>query len=186
MMIDILASTLLYYDAEVDVIVLRNDVVELPGGLQIKLQRGTKVKLPFVVVKELEGKGSVKLDEEKLLDFTSVRKQTWMEEKTDGLSSLDENFYLRLKLYLYMLKRRVSSGDEAAQSLLEKMRIAFLDLLRLRLTKIVKLAASHPGISKEVMSSMTKEEQILYVSLCKSISEWTQSMKMFVLDDKYG
>ncbi|NAZ25474.1 DNA replication complex GINS family protein [Thermofilum sp.] len=185
MMIDKLAGTLLYYDAEVDVEVVQNDVVVLPGGLQIQLQKGTKVKLPFIIAKELEAKGSVKYDEGKLLDLSAVRKQTWIEEKSEGLSSLDDNFYLKLKIYFYLLKRKAASGDTAAQGMLEKTRIAFLDLLRLRLTKIVRLAASHPEISREFMESMTKEEQILYTSLCKSINEWTQSMKMFVMEDQH-
>lgn len=183
MMIEVLARTLLYYDVEIAVKALKDKTVRLPGGLEVRLRQGTKAKLPLFLAEELVESEVAEYVEEDLVKKAELKKQLWAEGKNEKLERLDDSFYLKFRLYVRALERRKNAGDRNAEKELEELKTLFTDLVRSRMRKIAILAVLSPEVNRDHMANMTREEQILYVSLCNLLNEWTASMRKFVMGE---
>ncbi|MCC6039869.1 MAG: DNA replication complex GINS family protein [Thermofilum sp.] len=174
-----LHTTAVYMDVDVPLVIVKDTSWKTP--LQIlKLRAGQKVKLPYPYALALLREGYAELDLEGLPSYSTLKKLSWAEEKTEDLQPLEEGFYLKVMLLANSLRERARKGDESAEENLRRVRIAFADLVRLRSLKIAQLASKNPTPSKDKMKNMTLEEQILYVTLCELLSGWTRSLVSLV------
>lgn len=177
-----LSNTVLFSDSDVPLIIKRD--ASLKSALQIlKLKAGQRVKLPYPYALALIREGAAEIDEEQLPSLSTIKKNVWSEEKSEDLQPLEEDFYLKLTVYVRELKRRASQGDEKAEDLLRRIRISVTDLVRLRTLKIAQLALRNPEPNKEKMGHMTKEEQVFYVNLCHYVSSWMSGIVESIFGD---
>lgn len=177
-----LNRTVLYSDIDIPLIVKHD--TSLKSALQLlRLRAGQKVKLPYPYALSLLREGAAEIDLEQLPSLSTIKKHTWAEEKSDDLQHLDEDFYIKLMLYIEDLKEKARKGDTAAEENYRKARIMVTDLVRLRTLKIAQLALKNPTPVREKMKNMTREEQIFYVNLCAQISSWMSSMSGMILGE---
>jgi hypothetical protein len=174
-----LLDTLFYSDIEVPLII-EKEGKESIAGLDIKLKPGMKIKLPYTYALELISRKEARIDVEAFKASLNLKKLSWNESKSEALQPLEEGFYLKLMLYVSHLKYEASKGDAEREAELKSVRIAFSDLLSLRLKKIVALAVASAQAERDKMRNMTREEQLLYTQLCSLISSWSDSMKRLV------
>lgn len=172
-------DSLFYADVEIPIVV-EKEGKESVGGLEIKLKPGMKIKLPYPYAAELVSKNEARIDADAFKSALNLKKLCWNEEKSEGLQPLEEGFYLKLMLYVSHLKSEVAKGSAESEAELKNIRIAFSDLISLRLKKIVMLAVISPQVDRDKMKNMTREEQILYTQLCNTINSWSESMRKLV------
>lgn len=177
-----LIRTVLYSDSDIPLVIKRD--TSLRSALQfLRFKAGQRVKLPYSYALALIREGAAEVDSEQLPTISTIKKCTWAEEKSEELQPLEEDFYLKLTLYVRDLKEKSRRGDSSAEENYRRIRIAATDLIRLRTLKIAQLALRNPAPIREKMKSMTREEQILYVNLCTQISTWMSEMTEMIFGD---
>jgi len=178
-----LLRTVLYSDSDIPLVIKRD--TSLKSALQfLKFKAGQRVKLPYSYALTLIREGAAEVDSEQLPAISTVKKCTCAEEKSDELQPLEEDFYLKLALYVRDLKDKARRGDGTAEENYRKIRIAATDLIRLRTLKIAQLALRNPAPLREKMKNMTREEQIFYVSLCSQIATWMSDLSEMIFGEK--
>lgn len=173
-----LASTLFYGDINIPVVALKEGSYRV-GLLEVKFKPGMKTEIPYRVLQRLLEKKIVEVDVESILELHPLKKIQWMESRTKELTKLDEGFYVKAKLYFSHLREK-ARRDENAEIELAKAKVLFEDIVRLRLTKIARLAMADPTPSRDFMEKMTREERVFYAKLCHLISEWEKGLKALV------
>lgn len=177
-------DTLIYSDIDIPVVALKKTTYKM-GLLEIKLKPGTKTQVPFRVLKTLSERGDVKPDIDEIMNLTTLNKIQWKEEKSSELVKIEEGFYLKTRLFFEILKERIKEGDEKAEIIFRKAKILISDIVRRRISKIVRLAVANPRPSRELMEKMTREEKIFYTKICAEIDLWTNGLVNFTLGEKY-
>lgn len=133
------------------------------------LKKGDSIEVPRWVAEILEEEGIVRGLEE---GFEVEMFRVLNREKLQGphqISSVRPDLYLRLRRYLLSLKRR-GSGDAH-----NRFRVYAQDLIKLRLNKVIMLAASSAPIDQAI-PNMTPEEIALYKEIHKVIESWKRLM----------
>lgn len=178
----ILEDTILYSDIDIPIVALKKTTFKV-GLLEIKLKPGTKAQVPFRILKKLYDRGDVKPDMDELMSLTILNKIQWMEKKSSEFMKIDEGFYLKAKLFFKILRERIKEGDEKSEIVFRKAKILISDIVRRRVSKIVRLAVANPQPSRELMEKMTIEEKIFYTKICSEIDKWTNGLVDFILGE---
>ncbi len=137
---------------------------------------GDNVELPRYVADMLLKGNLAKVNTKKLPTSIELSKLLWIEERSEQLQKLDEDFLHRVKLYLKSLEQLARESTSVNPILLaqeaQHVKIKVLDLMKRRLVKIVKIALSNPNPRQEVLEKLTIEERMLYVKLCRELGSW--------------
>jgi len=171
-----------FENTPVKIVVNRNcPEIELAGLKVGPFQEGKEYEVRFWIARELEKSGIARFREEEMLDLVKLNKIHWKErvQSAQQVSSLPEDFYPRLRLYLADLKREAPKKPEKIEEYEKAGRLS-RDIINLRLKKIVSLASA-PEQTNQILNNLTKEERVIYEHLYAIISEWrTKILKMKV------
>ncbi|MCS7115600.1 MAG: hypothetical protein RMJ15_06150 [Nitrososphaerota archaeon] len=163
----------MFENSTVKVIANRNYPEVRLGGLTVgPFEEGNEYEVYFWVARELEKFGIVRLRNEELLDVSKLYKIHWKERvQTVGqMSELPDSFYPKLRRYLADLKKEVVKNPEKMREY-EKAKYLALDIINLRMKKIVSIASA-PAQTGQVLKNFTSEERFLYEKIFKLISKW--------------
>ncbi|RLF06196.1 MAG: hypothetical protein DRK00_02380 [Thermoprotei archaeon] len=172
-----LARTVIVADATLPVTVLEDVKTVLPGRVgELTLKRGAKLELSLREALPLIRRGVLAIDEERLYSLQELNKVRWIESRDmQTLQKIDEYFYLKARLTLASLEKREPGGRRVSLA-----KAALIDIIKLRLQKIVRSVMANPEPDRELMERMTWEERTLYVRLCELVRGWYESMIEFV------
>ncbi len=157
----------------VKIVINRNcQEIQLVGVKVGPFEEGKEYEARYWVAKELERAGIARIREEELLDAVKLHKISWKEniQRARHVSPLEEDFYPRLRRYLASLKRKAVSNPEKMKEYDKAKRLS-RDIVNCRLGKIVSLATS-PAQTNQTLSSLAREERVLYEHLHAIINEW--------------
>ena len=152
--------------------------IKLAGLTVGPFEEGNEYEVHYWIACKLEKFGVVRLRSEELLDATKLHKIQWKERvQTVGqLSELPKDFYPKLRRLLADLKGEMAKNPEKIREY-EKAKYLALDILNLRLKKIVSIASA-PAQTEQVLKNLTDEERFLYEKVYKLINKWkTQLLK---------
>ncbi len=173
------ALDFMFQNSLVKVIANRNCPEIKLAGLTIgPFEEGNEYEVYYWVACKLEKFGVVRFRSEELLDATKLYKLQWKERvQTAGqLSELPKDFYPKLRVYLANLKSEMAKNPEKMREY-EKAKYLALDILNLRLKKIVSIASA-PAQTEQVLKNLTDEERLLYEKIYTLINKWkTQLLK---------
>ncbi|MEM2263543.1 MAG: hypothetical protein QW160_04920 [Candidatus Bathyarchaeia archaeon] len=167
------ALDFMFENSPVKVIANRNcPEIRLAGLTVGPFEEGNEYEVMYWVARELEKFGVVRFRSEELLDSTKLYKIHWKERvQTAGqISELPKDFYPKLRRYLDGLREEAVRHPEKMREY-EKARQLALDILNLRLKKIVSLASA-PAQTEHVLRNLTAEERILYEQIYRLINRW--------------
>jgi len=102
-----------------------------------------------------------------------VKRAYWKEEKSKELLPVSKDFYLSLRAVLDALRPLKERDSSLEREFKELMKI-LMDLIRLRLQKIVSLALSSKA--REHLNLMSLEEGTLYSTLSALINRWEEEL----------
>lgn len=173
------ALDFIFQNSPIKVIANRNcPEIKLAGLTVGPFEEGNEYEVHYWVACKLEKFGVVRFRSEELLDATKLYKIQWKERvQTAGqISELSKDFYPKLRRYLAELKDEMAKGPEKMREY-EKAKYLALDILNLRLKKIVSIASA-PAQTEQVLKNLTDEERFLYEKIYKFINKWkTQLLK---------
>jgi len=147
--------------------------IELAGWKIGPFEEGREYDVKYWIAHELERAGIARIKEEEQLDIKKLNNIHWKESgivHARQLSTLEENFYPKLRRYLANLKKGAIGNPEKIREYEKVMRMS-QDIVNVRLRKIVSLASS-PEQTNQILKDMAKEEHILYERLHTLINEW--------------
>lgn len=172
-----LAKTLLIIDTQVPVVVLEDVKAAVKGGLgELPLRKGARIELPLREALPLIKRRVLELDAERLPGYKEFMKIRWMESRDlSAPQEISPDFYVKARLALLLLEER----DEDPQEI-KKIRAAVIDIVRIRLQKIIRAVLANPEYSRELAEKLTIEERALYSLLCKAVGDWYASMREFI------
>ncbi|MEM3725879.1 MAG: hypothetical protein QXK98_03340 [Candidatus Bathyarchaeia archaeon] len=150
------------------------------AGLNVgPFEEGNEYEVPYWIALELQKFGIVRPRGEELLDASALYKIHWKEraQSTGQLSSLPEDFYPKIRRLLAELKGEIAKQPEKMRDY-ERVKHLALDIVNLRLKKIVSLAAT-PVQTEQFLKSLTKEERLLYEELYRNINLWRAKILEF-------
>ncbi len=167
------AIDFMFENSPVKVIANRNcPEIKLAGLTVGPFEEGNEYEIMYWVARELEKFGIVRFRNEELLDSAKLYKIHWKERvQTAGqISELPKDFYPKLRRYLEGLKEETIRHPEKMREY-EKAKQLALDILNLRLKKIVSLASA-PAQTEHILRNLTAEERLLYEQIYKLINKW--------------
>lgn len=150
--------------------------IRLVGLVVGPFEEGNSYEIPFWVARKLEKQGIVRFRDEDLLDSAKLYKIQWKERlQTAGqLSEFPRDFYPKIRRYLSELKKEAVKSPEKMREY-EKAKYLAVDIINLRLRKIVSLAST-PVHAAHVLKNVTDEERFLYERISKIIEEWKNQL----------
>jgi hypothetical protein len=167
------ALDFMFENSLVKVIANRNcPEIKLAGLTVGPFEEGNEYEVMYWVVRELEKFGVVRFRDDELLDSAKLYKIHWKERvQTAGqISELPKDFYPKLRRYLEGLREETVRHPEKMREF-EKAKQLALDILNLRLKKIVSLASA-PAQTEHVLRNLTAEERLLYEQIFHLINNW--------------
>lgn len=167
------ALDFMFENSPVKVIANRNcPEIRLAGLTVGPFEEGNEYEVLYWVAKELEKFGVVRFRSEELLDSAKLYKIHWKErvQVVGQISELPKDFYPKLRRYLKGLKEEASRHPEKMRDY-EKAKQLALDILNLRLKKIISLASA-PAQTEHVLRNLTAEERLLYEQIFRLINKW--------------
>jgi hypothetical protein len=172
-----LARTILPLSTLIPVVVLQDVKTSMKGSSgELVLRKGAKLELPLGVALPLIERGVVKVDQESLPPLREMSKIRWVESRDPNtVQKLDEDFYVKARLLIMLME---SEGKD--QRAVESAKAMLLDIVRLRLQKILKAVTANPEMNRDFAEKLTIEERALYATLCRSVKMWYSSMVEFV------
>ncbi|MEM3788833.1 MAG: hypothetical protein QXN95_03085 [Candidatus Bathyarchaeia archaeon] len=179
------ALDFMFENSPVKVIANRNcPEIKLAGLTVGPFEEGNEYEVLYWVAVELEKFGVVHFRNEELLDSAKLYKIHWKERvQTAGqISELPRDFYPKLRRYLKELKEEATRHPEKMREY-EKAKQLALDILNLRLKKIVSLASA-PAQTEHVLRNLTAEERFLYEQIYRFINKW--KAQLLEREDKGG
>jgi len=167
------ALDFMFENSLVKVIANRNcPEIKLAGLTVGPFEEGNEYEVMYWVARELEKFGVVRFRNEELLDSARLYKIHWKERvQTAGqISELPKDFYPKLRRYLEGLREEGAKRPEKMREY-EKAKQLALDILNLRLKKVVSLASA-PAQTEHILRNLTAEERLLYEQIYKLINKW--------------
>jgi len=161
-------------------LIVHSDVTEV-SFLDFKagrIERGAKVETPLSLALLLMKEGIASLDEMSLPTLSEINKAAWLEMKSNELQKISKDFYVRSSLLVWTASE--DSYDFESERRLRFIKALLMDIVKSRLQKIVKLALSNPVPSRDVINSLTLEEEVLYLTMCNMIGSWLRYMRELV------
>jgi len=163
----------MFENSPVKVIANRNcPEIKLAGLTVGPFEEGNEYEVLYWIARELEKFGVVRFRNEEMLDSAKLYKIHWKERvQTAGqISELPKDFYPKLRRYLKRLKEDATKYPEKMREY-EKAKQLALDILNLRLKKIVSLASAQAQ-TEHFLRNLTAEERLLYEQIYRLISKW--------------
>lgn len=171
------ALDFMFENSFVKVVANRNcPEIKLAGLTVGPFEGGNEYEVYYWVARELEKFGVVRFRNEELLDTSKLHKIQWKEriQTTGQISELPKDFYPMIRRYLAELKKEMVKNPEKMREY-EKAKDLALDILNLRLKKIV-LIASAPAQTEYILKSFTEEEKFLYEKINRFIAQWKNQL----------
>ncbi|MEM2910929.1 MAG: hypothetical protein QW146_00300 [Candidatus Bathyarchaeia archaeon] len=171
------ALDFMFENSSVKVIANRNcPEIKLAGLTVGPFEEGNEYEVYYWVARELEKFGVVRFRNEELLDASKLHKIQWKEriQTTGQISELPKYFYPKVRRYLAELNKEMVKNPEKMREY-EKAKYLALDILNLRLKKIV-LLASAPAQTEHVLKNFTEEERFLYENIYNFITKWKNQL----------
>lgn len=171
------ALDFMFENSLVKVIANRNCPEIKLGGLTVgPFEEGNEYELYFWVACELEKFGIIRFRSEELLDASKLYKIQWKErvQAVQQITELPKDFYPKLRRYLAELRKEIVKNPEKMREY-EKVKHLALDILNLRLKKIISIASA-PAQTEQVLKNFTSEERFLYEKIYKLISKWRNQL----------
>ena len=162
-----------FENSPVKVIANRNcPEIKLAGLTVGPFEEGNEYEMYYWVASKLEKFGVVRFRSEELLDSAKLYKIQWKERiQTSGQASdIPKDFYPKLRRYLAELKREAVKSPEKMREY-EKAKYLAIDILNLRLKKLVSIASA-PAQTEQVLKNFTDEERFLYEKIYLLVSKW--------------
>jgi hypothetical protein len=147
--------------------------IQLAGFKIGPYTEGTEIEVKYWIAHELEKAGIAHIREQEQLDIKKLNTVHWKESgivHARQLSSLEPNFYPKLRRYLANLKRGAVGNPEKIREY-QKAHSMSQDIVNTRLQKIVSLASS-PEQTNQTLKDLATEEHILYQRIHNLINEW--------------
>jgi hypothetical protein len=167
-----------YENSSIKIIANRNHPeIELAGIKIGPFEEGREYDVKYWIAHELERAGIAHIRPEQQLDLRKLNNIHWKESgivHAKQLSSLEADFYSKLRRYLAGLKRNAVGNTEKSFEYQKAGRMA-QDIVNCRLQKIISLASS-PDQTNLTLKDMATEEHILYENLHTFIREWKTSI----------
>jgi len=164
----------IYENTPVKIIINRNHPEIQLAGLKIgPYEEGKEYEVKHWIAHELEKAGIAHIRQEEQLDIKKLNNIHWKESgivHAKQLTTLDPDFYPKLRRYLASLKRGAIGNPEKIREYEKVMRMS-QDIVNVRLRKIVSLASS-PEQTNQTLKDLATEEHILYQRLHTIINEW--------------
>jgi len=164
----------LYENSPVKIIINRNCPEIQLAGLKVgPFEEGREYDVKYWVAHELERAGIARIREEEQLDIKKLNNIHWKESgivHARQLSTLENDFYPKLRRYLADLKKGAIGNPEKIREYEKVMRMS-QDIVNVRLRKIVSLASS-PEQTNQTLKDLATEERIIYERLHTIIKEW--------------
>lgn len=170
-----LAKTLLITEVQVPVIVLEDVKTVFKGGSgELVLKKGAKLELSLREALPLIRKRVVELDADKLPSLQELNKLRWIESRElSDIQKLEPVFYIKARLSIVQLEKKDPKKAKSVESIL-------IDIVRLRLQKILKAVTANPEYNREFAEKLSLEEKTLYTSLSMFVKNWYMSMLEFI------
>jgi hypothetical protein len=135
---------------------------------------GTLIEMPRWIANILAGLGQIELQEvdinsELFRAVTRERIQTNLQ-----LNPIREDFYLRLKEHLRMLRENAETSGVARQTH-DRAMISAHDLVTMRIRKILQLSALS-SIPSDLFTKITPEEKVLFENVRGLVGEWRRTL----------
>jgi hypothetical protein len=168
-----------YENSPIKIIANRNHPeIELAGTKIGPFEEGREYDIKYWIAHELERAGIIHILPEEQLDLRKLNNIHWKESgivHAKQLSSLEADFYPKLRRYLAGLKRSAIGGNTEKTFEYQKASRMAQDIVNCRLQKIVSLASS-PEQNNLTLKDMATEEHILYENLHTFIRDWKGSI----------
>jgi len=150
-----------------------NPEIDLPGIKVGPFKKGKEYEVRYWIATELKKAGIAHIRMDESLDLMMLNKIHWKErvQTSQRVTSIPEEFYPKLRRFLKNLNEQAIKNPEK-RSDSEKAKNLSMDILRMRLKKIVSLASSGRDQTGQILQSLTKEEKYVYDCLHKIINEW--------------
>ncbi|MFC1486416.1 hypothetical protein ACFLRN_01845 [Thermoproteota archaeon] len=147
--------------------------IDLPGIKVGPFKEGKEYEVRYWIATELKKAGIAHIRMNDPLDLMMLNKIQWKErvQTSQRVTSIPEEFYPKLRRFLKDLNEQAIKKPEK-RSDSEKAKNLSMDILRMRLKKIVSLASSGRDQTGQILRSLTKEEKYVYDCLHKIINEW--------------
>ena len=147
--------------------------IDLPGIKVGPFKKGKEYEVRYWIATELKKAGIAHIRMDESLDLMMLNKIHWKErvQTSQRVTSIPEEFYPKLRRFLKNLNEQAIKNPEK-RSDSEKAKNLSMDILRMRLKKIVSLASSGRDQTGQILQSLTKEEKYVYDCLHKIINEW--------------
>jgi len=163
-----------FENSPVTIIANRNcPEIELAGARVGPFEEGREYDVKYWIAYQLEKTGIAHIKEEQRLDIRKINNVHWKESgivHARQLSTLEEDFYPKLRRYLAGLKRGAIGNPEKIREYEKVMRMS-QDIVNCRLRKIVSLSSS-PAQTNHILKDLAKEERLLYERLHSIILNW--------------
>jgi hypothetical protein len=167
-------ADVVFENSPIKIIVNRNcPEIELAGMKVGPFDEGREYDVKYWIAHQLEKTGIAHIKEEEKLDIKKINNIHWKESgivHARQLSTLEEEFYPKLRRYLADLKRGAIGNPEKMHEY-EKAMLMSQDIVNCRLRKIVSLASS-PEQTNQILKDLAQEERIIYERLHTIIDEW--------------
>ena len=147
--------------------------IDLPGIKVGPFKEGKEYEVRYWIATELKKAGIAHIRMNDPLNLMMLNKIQWKErvQTSQRVTSIPEEFYPKLRRFLKDLNEQAIKKPEK-RSDSEKAKNLSMDILRMRLKKIVSLASSGRDQTGQILRSLTKEEKYVYDCLHKIINEW--------------
>ena len=163
-----------FENMQVKIVANRNSPeIELPGIKVGPFEEGKEYEIKYWIAKELKKSGIARIRMEQPLELMILNKIQWKErnQASQKVLSVPENFYPKLRRFLEELNDQAIKKPEKRPDI-ERAKNLSVDIVRMRLKKIVALASSGRDQTSIIRHGFTKEEELLYECLHKIINEW--------------
>ena len=135
---------------------------------------GTVIEIPRWVANILKSMGAVEPQEDGIDDdlFRAVTRERV--HANLQLNPVREDFYLRVREYLRILKDKAETNSMSRQEY-DRAMISAHDLITMRIGKILQLSALS-SIPSDVFTKITPEERMLFEKVRELVSEWRRTL----------
>ena len=143
-------------------------------------KEGDLIELPRWAAEEIAKLGFVEVQEESFeIEMLKALSRERI-QSSNQISTLTDDFYLKLKRYLRRLKddteTKKSSKNDYGESYIKAM-----DLLKIRTAKLLPLTVGEDN--QEIMRKITSEEQTLFNEVRNTVQKWRKKILEVDIDE---